>query len=149
MPVAASYLDATFAAHPLLPVTQTSDFNRNFAKLEQQCKRPYSLAKVIRELAQQPPKLTGFEMEVAEELRALNPDRHVMGRFIPTQALLRHNLTAGVSPAVQTSVEDEVIPFLRYKSVTGRLGATLLTDLVGGPWCLPRATGHRRCGLAS
>src|SRR6516164_3911044 len=131
MPVAASYLDATFAAHPLLPVTQTSDFNRNFAKLEQQCKRPYSLAKVIRELAQQPPKLTGFEMEVAEELRALNPDRHVMGRFIPTQALLRRDLTAGGYPqTVQTSVGEEVIPFLRYKSGTGRLGATLLTDLV-------------------
>jgi predicted phage gp36 major capsid-like protein len=42
---------------------------------------------------------------------------------------------------VQTSVSEEVIPFLRYKSATGRLGATLLTDLVGGPWRLPRATG--------
>ena len=134
MPAGASYLDEPFAAHHLLPVTQTWDFNRNFRKLEVAYKKPYSLAKVIRELAQQPPKLTGFEMECDQELKSLNRDRHVMGRFIPTQALLRRNLTAGVSPAVQTSVEDEVIPFLRYKSVTGRLGATLLTDLVGGPW---------------
>jgi hypothetical protein len=104
---------------------ELTTFNRNFAKLEQQCKRPYSLAKVIRELAKQPPNLTGFEMECDQELKSLNKDHHVLGRFIPTQALLRRDLTAGGYPqAVQTSVGEDVIPFLRYKSVTGRLGAT-------------------------
>lgn len=54
----------------------------------------------------------------------------------------RRDLTVGSYPlAVQTSEEDEIIPFLRYETVTGRLGATLLTDLVHGPWQLPRATG--------
>jgi len=58
------------------------------------------------------------------------------------EAPSRRDLTlAGYPQAVQTSVGDGVIPFLRYKSVTGRLGATLLTYLVGGPWRLPRATG--------
>jgi HK97 family phage major capsid protein len=47
----------------------------------------------------------------------------------------------GLPQVIQTSVGEDVIPFLRYKSVAGRLGATLLTDLTGGPWRLPRATG--------
>jgi predicted phage gp36 major capsid-like protein len=69
-----------------------------------------------------------------------------MGRFIPMEVLSR-DLTVGAYPmVVQTSVEKDVIPFLRYKSVTGRLGATLMSDLVGGPWRLPRATGTGGAG---
>jgi len=139
---ATTRLDEPFAAHPLLPTNQTTDFSRNFADLEKKCKRPYSLAKVIRELAKQPQALSGFERECHEELASLNFDRQVMGRFIPTEVLSRRDLsTGGLPQVIQTSVGEDVIPFLRYKSVTGRLGATLLTDLVGGPWKLPRATG--------
>ena len=53
----------------------------------------------------------------------------------------RRDLTVGSYPlAVPTYEEDEIIPFFRYETITGRLGATLLTDLVHGPWQLPRAT---------
>lgn len=56
-------------------------------------------------------------------------------------ALSRRDLTVPGVTTVQTSVSDESpIQFLRYKSATGGLGATLLTDLTGGPWRLPRAT---------
>jgi hypothetical protein len=137
-----STLDDTFAPYPLLPTNQLSDFSRNFRQLEKTAKRPYSLSKVVRELAKQPPSLSGFEMEVHQELASLNRDRQVMGRFIPMEVLSRRDLSVGGLPqVVQTSVGEDVIPFLRFKSVTGRLGATLLTDLVGGPWRLPRATG--------
>jgi len=125
----------------LLPTNQTTDFSRNFRQLEKTAKRPYSLAKVIRERGSQPPRLTGFEMEVHQELCSLNRGHEVMGTMIPMQALSRRDLSVGTYPqSVQTSVSEDVIPFLRYRAVCGRLGSTLLTDLVGGPWRLPRAT---------
>jgi hypothetical protein len=103
-----------------VPVNQVSDFSRNFRKLEAAAKRLYSLSKVIRELAKQPPRLTGFELEVDEELRCLNRGHNVMGTLIPLEILCR-DLTAGSLPqTVQTSVGEEIIPFLRYKSITGR-----------------------------
>jgi HK97 family phage major capsid protein len=123
-----------------LPVTETTDFIRNFRELEKRSKRPYSLAKVVRELSKH--NLSGFELEVSQELRALNRGQNALATLIPMEVLSRRDLSVGGYPmAVQTSVEPEIIPFLRYKSVTGRLGATLLTDLVGGSWQLPRATG--------
>jgi HK97 family phage major capsid protein len=109
--------------------------------MERLSKRPYSLAKVIRELGQQPPALTGFEAEVNQELKALTRERQVMGTMLPMQALCRRDLTTSASPAMQTSVTEDVIPFLRYRSVCGRLGVTMLNDLTGGPWRLPHATG--------
>jgi HK97 family phage major capsid protein len=127
--------------HPLLETNQTSDFHRNFATFEKAAKRPYSIAKVIRELTTQPPRLTGFEMEIDEELRALNRGRDVIGTLVPMQAFCQRDLTATGSPVVQTSVGEDVIPFLRYKSVCGRLGATMINDLTGGVWKLPRAIG--------
>jgi hypothetical protein len=137
-----STLDEPFAPLPLLPTTQVSDFSRNFRQLEKAAKRPYSLAKVIRELAKQPPALSGFERECHEELSALDRTQHVLGRFVPMEALSRRDLSVtGLPQIVQTSVGEDVIPFLRFKAVTGRLGATVLTDLTGGPWRLPRATG--------
>jgi Phage capsid family len=81
-------------------------------------------------------------MEVHQELKSLNRDRQVLGRFIPIEVLSRRDLsTGGLPQVVQTSVGEDVLPFLRFKAVTGRLGVTLLNDLVGGPWKLPRATG--------
>jgi len=126
--------------HPLLSTRQPSDFHRNFKTYERAQKAPYSLAKVIREMVKQPARVTGFEMEVDQELRSLSHDNECVGTMIPVQMLSRRDLTAAGFPAVQTSVGEEVAPFLRYKSVTGRLGATLLNDLAGGPWNLPRAT---------
>jgi HK97 family phage major capsid protein len=130
--------------HPLLPTNQVSDFSRNFREVAKYAKRPYSLTKVLRSFCTTPPRLDGFEAEVNEELKALNRARNVVGTLVPVEALStwRRDLSVGGSPqVVQTSVEKEIIPFLRYKSVTGRLGATLLTDLIGGSWQLPRATG--------
>jgi hypothetical protein len=127
----------------LLPTDQTTDFNRNFRTLEKSAKRPYSLATVIRESGPGG-KLSGFEAEVSEELRSLAGKRALNGPLVPLSVLSR-DLAA--SPGlgqelIQTWVSrDQPIPFLRYKSVTGRLGATLLTDLPGGPWKFPRATG--------
>lgn len=74
--------DSSFTARPLLETRQTTDFERNFRQLEKTARRPYSLAKVIRELAQQPPRLTGFEQEVHQELSSLNHDRQVLGRYV-------------------------------------------------------------------
>ena len=137
----AAYVDQPFRAHPLLSTNQTSDLDRNFREMEKRCRQPYSLSKVIRELGKQPPALSGFEMEVNQELKALTGDRQVLGTMLPMQALCRRDLTTSASPAVQTSVAEDIFPFLRYRSVCGRLGATMLNDLTGGPWRLPRATG--------
>jgi hypothetical protein len=128
--------------HPLLPTNQTTDFSKNFRQLEKTAKRPYSLAKLIRELAMTPPRLSGFEAEVNQELRALNPGHDSLGTMIPMAVLSKRDLSVGTYPGVvQTSVEEgPPIPFLRYKAVCGRLGATLLTDLTGGPLKLPRGT---------
>jgi HK97 family phage major capsid protein len=138
----ADLLDPSLRAQPLLPTNQVSDFTRNFRTFEKAAKRPYSLAKVVRELGKKPSRLTGFEMEVHQELHALNRDNEPIGVFIPMEVLSRRDLTLSTGAvSVQTSVQPEIIPFLRYKAVCGRLGATLLTDLVGGAWQLPRATG--------
>jgi HK97 family phage major capsid protein len=137
----AASLDQPFRAHPLLSTNQTSDLDRNFREMERLSKRPYSLSKVIRELAKQPLALSGFEAEVNQELKALTGDRQVLGTMLPMQALCRRDLTTSGMPSVQTSVGEDIIPFLRYRSVVGRLGGTMLNDLTGGPWRLPRATG--------
>ncbi len=68
----------------------------------------------------------------------------MVGRLVPVEALStwRRDLTisGGFAPVVQTTVGDHVIPFLRAKTVCGRLGATLLDGLTGGNLKLPRAT---------
>jgi HK97 family phage major capsid protein len=133
--------DSAFRPHPLLPTTAVTDFSRNFRELEKRSRRPYSLAKVIREIGNHS-GVSGFEAEVHEELRALNRQYDPLGTYVPAEVLSRRDLSvSGSAVTVQTSVEPEVIPFLRFKTVTGRLGATLLTDLTGGNWQLPRAIG--------
>jgi hypothetical protein len=135
--------------HPrtLLPTTELTDFSRNLYELERRRKRPYSLTSVLRAMCETPHKLGMLEMEVDQELRALNPNRGVIGHLVPIQALSqpwRRDLSI-TSPStgsvtVQTSVGDEVIPFMRAKSVCGQLGATLLDGLTNGNVKLPRAT---------
>ena len=133
--------------HPLLTTTDSSDFSRNFHELQKHAKRPYSLTRVLRSLLRSfctsPPRLDGFEAEVDEELRSLNRARNVVGRLVPAEALStwQRDLTiAGYPQVVQTTVGDQVIPFLRAKTVCGRLGATILDGLTGGNLKLPRVT---------
>ena len=134
--------------HPrtLLPTTEQTDFSRNLFELEKHARRPYSLTSVLRAMCETPHKLGALELEVDQELRALNPRRGVIGYLVPIEALSqpwRRDLSITTpstgSVTVQTSVGDEVIPFLRAKTVCGRLGATLLDGLTNGNVKLPRA----------
>jgi len=128
----------------LLPTTQVFDFSRNLREMEQRAKRPYSLTSLLRSMCTTPPNLGTLEMEVHEELRALNPNRNVTGKLVPLEVLSspwRRDLTIGGYPqVVQTTVGDQVIPFLRAKTVCGRLGATIINGLTGGNIKLPRTT---------
>jgi hypothetical protein len=92
-----SRLDPIDRPHTLLPTNQVSDFSRNFAQLEKHSKRPYSLRKVIRELSDKPARLTGFELEVSQELQSLNPARQNAGTLVPIEAfgIQRRDLTVG------------------------------------------------------
>jgi Phage capsid family len=127
---------------PLLSTNEPADFARNFREMEKYAKRRYSLMRVLRSYCQTPPKLDGFEAEVEQELKALNRTRNVVGTLVPIEALSswRRDLTIPGLPVVQTTVADEILPFLRAKTVCGRLGATLLDGLTGGNLKLPRAT---------
>jgi HK97 family phage major capsid protein len=89
-----------------------------------------------------PPRLDGFEQEVHEELSSLNRARTPVGKLVPIQALstLKRDLSvAGYPQVVQTTVGDQIIPFLRAKTICGRLGATIIDGLTGGNIRLPRA----------
>jgi HK97 family phage major capsid protein len=140
------YSDTLDHPRTLLPTTEQTDFSRNLYELEKRARRPYSLTSVLRAMCETPHKLGALEMEVDQELRALNPRRGVIGHLVPIEALSqpwRRDLTITTpstgSVTVQTSVGDEVIPFLRAKTVCGRLGATLLDGLTNGNVKLPRA----------
>jgi HK97 family phage major capsid protein len=95
---------------------------------------------VLRAYCKTPPRLDGFEQEVHEELSSLNRARTPIGKLVPIQALSTRQLTVGGGlPVVQTTVGDQIIPFLRAKTVCGRLGATIIDGLTGGNIRLPRA----------
>jgi HK97 family phage major capsid protein len=128
--------------HPLLATDEHSDFSRNFRELQIRARRPYSLTHVLRSFCKTPPRLDGFEQEVHEELASLNRARTPIGKLVPIQALstLKRDLSVtGYPQVVQTSVPDTIIPFLRAKTVCGRLGATIIDGLTGGNVRLPRA----------
>jgi hypothetical protein len=129
---------------PLLPTNTQFDFSRNLREMEQRAKRPYSLTSLLRSMCSTPPNLSALETEVDEELRALNPNRNVIGRLVPVEVLAqpwRRDLTIGGYPqVVQTTVGDQVIPFLRAKTVCGQLGATIIEGLTNGKVKFPRAT---------
>jgi len=114
--------------HPLLQTDEHSDFTRNFREMHKHSKRPYSLTRVLRAFCKTPPKLDGFEQEVNQELQSLNRARNPVGKLIPIQALstLRRDLTIGGYPqVVQTTVGDQIIPFLRAKIVLVAIGLYL------------------------
>jgi hypothetical protein len=128
--------------HPLLQTDEHSDFNRNFRELLIRARRPYSLTRVLRSYCKTPPRLDGFEQEVHEELSSLNRARTPVGKLVPIQALstLKRDLSiAGYPQIVQTTVGDQIIPFLRAKTICGKLGATIIDGLTGGNVRLPRA----------
>src|SRR6516165_4752214 len=120
----------------LLPTNSQFDFTRNLREIEQRAKRPYSLTSLLRSMCSTPPNLSALETEVDQELRALNPNRNVIGKLVPVEALAqpwRCDLTIGAYPqVVQTTVGDQVIPFLRAKTVCGQLGATIIEGLTNG-----------------
>jgi hypothetical protein len=128
----------------LLPTNQVFDFSRNLREVEQRAGRPYSLTSLLRSMCSTPPSLSALEIEVDQELRALNPHRNVIGKLVPVEALAqpwRRDLTIGGYPqVVQTTVGDKVIPFLRARTICGQLGATIIEGLVGGNVKFPRAT---------
>jgi HK97 family phage major capsid protein len=128
--------------HPLLQTDEQADFSRNFRELQIRARRPYSLTRVLRSFCKTPPRLDGFEQEVHEELASLNRARTPIGKLVPIQALstLKRDLSvAGYPQVVQTTVGDQIIPFLRAKTICGRLGATIIDGLTGGNVRLPRA----------
>jgi len=135
MPAATSFDPVKDLPHPLLDTDEHSDFTRNFREMQKRSKRPYSLTKVLKSYCKTPPKLDGFELEVDQELKALNCARSPVGRLVPVEVLstLRRDLTIGGYPqVVQTTVGDKVIPFLRAKTVCGQLGATIIEGLTNG-----------------
>jgi hypothetical protein len=141
--------DETLTAHPLLPTAQVADLGRNFREMQKHSKRPYSVVRLLRELSQKPSRVSGFEKEVSEELKMLNPTRQSDGILMPVEALgiWQRDLTTGTVPTVQTTVSpDEPIQFLRVKSVCGRCGCLLLDNLSGGNISLPRATATAGAG---
>jgi hypothetical protein len=110
--MSSTYLDRPMRPVTLLPTHQVSDFSRNFLEMEHRAKRPYSLTNVIRSFSMSPYKLDGFEVEVSQELKALNPGRDVTGVLVPIQALTpsRRDLTVtGLPVVVQTTVGDEAV----------------------------------------
>jgi hypothetical protein len=140
------YSDTLDHPRTLLPTNELTDFGRNLYELERRAKRPYSLTNVLRSMCETPPRLGALETEVDQELRSLNRARNIVGRLVPLEVLspLRRDLSI-TSPStgavtVQTTVGDQVIPFLRAKTVCGRLGATIIDGLTNGNVKLPRAT---------
>jgi hypothetical protein len=132
----------------LLVARNGNDFESNLRKLEAKTKSPYSLSRAIKG-AMPGERLSGLELECHEELAGLMP-RNSSGAAvrIPASALdIRQrdlSVTGGAGTGgelVQTTIRPPIIPFLRAKSITGRAGATLLTDLTGDNLQLPRATG--------
>jgi hypothetical protein len=98
--------------HKLLPTNEISDFSRNFAQMQQHANRPYSLLRVLRSFSQTPSSLDGFEMEIHQELSKLNRGRSINGT-LEVLSTWRRDLTIPGLPVVQTTVGDQVIPFLR------------------------------------
>jgi len=128
----AAYVDpVTDLPHPLLQTDEHSDFSRNFREMQKRAKRPYSLTKVLRSCCKTPPRLDGFEQEVHEELQSLNRARSPVGRLVPVEALStwRRDLSiAGYPQIAQTTVGDQIIPFLRAKLFAGGSARRSSTD---------------------
>jgi HK97 family phage major capsid protein len=128
----------------LLAAESQSDFAANLRELERQSGRPYSLLRCIREMMAEGGPKSVLELECSLELKnftGIVPPPG--GALIPMEVLNhRRDLDTGTGGAfVPTVVEREIVPYLRNKSVCGRMGATILEGLPPGSHSLPRATG--------
>lgn len=111
-------------------------------------KKEYSLTGLLRAMLDRGPGgISGIEKEFHEEALAARsyvakPD----GCFVPLDLFgsRRRDLTVGAFNSgggfVQTDVQSEPIPLLRNSSVVQRMGAQVLTGLVGNI-AIPRQTG--------
>jgi HK97 family phage major capsid protein/HK97 family phage prohead protease len=112
----------------------------------------YNLAKAILEGHEH---LSGFEREMSQEI-GHQVGRQPSGMFVPEFALmpvLPYSSGAGMRAGdlmatggatiggnlIQTTVDTTLVPFLRAKMVTGRMGCTMFTGLTGN-FALPRQT---------
>jgi HK97 family phage major capsid protein len=126
----------------LLKTEDLSDFTRNLRDLESRGGRKYSLSRALADMVAVGKPQGAVEIEAHAELASLS-DRSLNDGtlLVPLSALDgRRDLDSGDSSSlVQTKVSAQVLPFLRYKSICGRLGATLLT-LPAGNASIPRMT---------
>ena len=112
--------------------------------------KQYNLAKALLEGVE---KLSGFEREMSVEI-GRQVGRTPTGMFVPEFALMpsmpyasSSGMRAGDLMAtggatiggnlIQTTVDTTLVPFLRAKMVTGRMGCTMFTGLTGN-FALPR-----------
>ena len=140
----ATYLDPIAdRPHPLLSTDQISDFSRNFSRDEKARGTALRADPGASCLLVHPaafgrfrnggrPRTESFEPD-AQRGRSAGPGRGIIdlaarpdGRRVPQ--------------VVQVTVGDQVIPFLRAKTICGRLGATIIDGLTGGNLKLPRTT---------
>lgn len=105
-------------------------------KDEQKIAREYDLMKVIRCLAGVRDVDAGFEREVSDEI-AKQTKRSARGFFIPEQVMARAfnvGTTAGTAGKNLVSTDTlfaEMVPALVAETVLGKLGARIITGLVG------------------
>jgi HK97 family phage major capsid protein len=137
-------LSATMPA-PLLAGSSQTEFGANLRDLERTHKRPYSLTRAITETMQSGGPTSLVELEADQELRSWTDRGKTSGSvLIPLEALdyrQRDLDAAGTGQAfVPTVVESDVIPFLRNKTVVGRMGGTFLSGLTPGSHNLSRET---------
>lgn len=98
--------------------------------------REYDLMKVIRSLAGVRDVDAGFEREISDEI-AKQTKRSARGFFIPEQVMARSfNVgtaagTAGKNLVATDTLFAEMVPALVAETVLGKLGARIITGLVG------------------
>jgi HK97 family phage major capsid protein len=135
----------------LLKVEDHSDFRRNLSDLESRTGRKYSLARALADMVNEGKPQGVVEIEAHSELVSLSDRSLDDGTLlVPLSAFdLRRDLDSGDSSSlIATRVSAQVLPFLRYKSICGRLGATLLT-LPAGQMAIPRMTSSAGAAWAN
>ena len=117
----------------------------------------YSVVKAIRQLVDQREgngRVDGMELEMSQEIarrRGKNPEGIFISLNIPTDAnqdgapvggriSKRALTTTTAAGGIATTLLPDVIDVLRNRLLVGRLGARILTDLVG-PVGIPRLSG--------
>lgn len=102
-------------------------------------KARYSLRSAIHDMAKNG-RLTGLEAEVNAELaRRMGASAPNMGFYLPWNAEVRDLTTTTGAGSITTRL-GRLIDVLRSRLVCARLGATVLPDLRGGKFALPRKT---------